>query len=107
MSWYKDFKAVKKISDSQLASIQLGSNMTYQPGARMVKLQSDPKVYAVDNGAVLRWVTSPAVAESLYGKDWAKFIDDLNDSFFVDYTIGNPIYSVSDYLIDLSKFKAI
>lgn len=104
MSWYTDFNSVKRISDRQLASIQLGSNKTYQPGARMVKILSDPKVYAVDNGAVLRWVVSEEVAESLYGLNWAKYIDDISDSLFVDYSIGQPIYSNSDYLVDLSKF---
>jgi putative peptidoglycan binding protein len=92
-----DFSKVKKISDLQLSEIALGSNMTYKPGVRMIKIQSDPKVYAVDNGAVLRWVTTEAVATQLYGADWAKFIDDVSPAFFTDYSIGQPLNSASDF----------
>ncbi len=96
-----DFSKVKKISDLQLSEITLGSNVTYQPGVRMIKIQSDPKVYAVDNGAVLRWVTTEFVAQQLYGVDWAKFIDDVSPAFFTDYTVGVEITQALDYPKDL------
>ena len=43
----------------------------------MVKVPSDPKVYAVAQGGVLRWISSEAVAVRLYGADWNKEIDDI------------------------------
>jgi len=91
MSWYADFDDVITISDEQLASIPLGGNVTYKPGVRMIKIQSDPKVYAVARGGILRWVTTQEVAEALYGPNWNQFIDDVNVAFFVAYTIGDPI----------------
>ena len=42
-TWYDDFDAVKMISDSDLATIQIGGNVTYRPGSSMIKIQSDPK----------------------------------------------------------------
>jgi hypothetical protein len=90
-SWYADFSAVETISNSQLALIPLGGNVTYRPGKKMIKIQTDPKVYAVARGGVLRWVSSEVVARTLFGDGWNRMIDDVSDAFFIDYKIGNPI----------------
>lgn len=90
-SWFHDFSTVVTLSDSALAQIPLGGNITYKPGSRMVKINTDPKVYAVARGGLLRWVTSEAVAAQLYGADWNQKIDDVPDSFFFSYRIGDPI----------------
>jgi len=90
-SWYPDFSTVQTITDTQMASIPLGGNITYRPGSRMVKIQTDPKVYVVARGGILRWVSSEAVASRLYGANWATMIDDVPDSFFVNYKVGLPI----------------
>jgi hypothetical protein len=91
LTWYPDFSTVITISDAVLAQIPLGGNITYKPGVRMVKITTDPKVYAVARGGILRWVTTEAVAEALYGSDWNQKIDDVSDAFFVNYLIGDPI----------------
>jgi plastocyanin len=96
-TWYTDFDDVKFISDSDLATIQIGGNVTYRPGVRMIKITSDPKTYAVDQGGVLRHVGSEEVAQGLYGSAWNKTIDDVPDGFFTNYTIGDEIESSSDY----------
>jgi len=90
-SWYKDFSGVRIISDATLASIMIGGNITYRPGVKMVKIVSDPKVYAVARGGVLRWIQTEAIAQRLYGTNWNKMIDDVSDSFFVNYVVGSPI----------------
>lgn len=92
-SWYAgDFAAVVTVSDAFLASVPLGPNVTYRPGVRLVKIQTDPKVYAVAADGVLRWVPSEEAALALYGADWNRMVDDVPDAFFADYTIGEPIY---------------
>ena len=90
-SWYADFSGVQIVSDTTLATIALGGNITYRPGVRMVKVMSDPKVYAVARGGVLRWVGSEAIATRLYGANWNQQIDDIADSFFVNYHVGASI----------------
>ena len=90
-SWYPDFSTVQTVSDATIASITIGGNVTYRPGTRMVKIQSDPRVYAVARGGVLRWVETEAAAARLYGANWNTTIDDVPDSFFVNYKIGDPI----------------
>jgi len=90
-SWYADFAGVTTVSDETLASIPLGGVVTYRPGRRMVKITSDPKVYVVAPGGVLRAIPSENAAVSLYGPKWNTFIDDIPDSFWVTYHIGDPI----------------
>ena len=75
----------------QLGAFPLGKNMTIRPGTYMVKIVHDPKVYAVEPGGILRWVTSEAVASELYGDDWNKQIVDVDEAFWKNYTVGAPI----------------
>lgn len=96
-SWYEDFADVETISDDELSEIPIGGNVTYKPGVRLVKIQTDPKVYAVAGGGILRWVTSESIAAQLYGPSWASIVHDVPDAFFVDYEIGRPILSANDF----------
>ena len=97
-SWYADFSAVTKISDGDLAAIPLGGNVTYRPGVRLVKITTDPKVYAVSAHAVLRWVSTETVAQTLYGSNWNKMVDDVPDAYFTNYTVGAAIVNASDFV---------
>lgn len=90
-SWYKDFTGVTTITAAALAALPLGGNVTYRPGSRLVKITTDPKVYAVDHNGTLRHVTSAEVAATIYGADWAKKVDDLSDAFFTNYKVGDPV----------------
>lgn len=93
-TWYSDasgnpdFSDVVMISDAALADIQMGGNVTYKPGVRMVKINSDATVYYVGEGGALLEVTSESHAASLYGSDWNKDIDDVPDAFFSNYTLS-------------------
>lgn len=92
------FSAVKTISMEELALIPLGKNVTYHPGFKMLKMVSDPKVYYVDQPNVLRWVTTESLARQEFGDErWFKIIDDLSEAFFMNYQMGNPIVSRSDF----------
>lgn len=97
-TWYTDFSTVKTLSDAQLGVIGIGGNVTYKPGYKMVKITTDPKVYAVDRGGILRHVTSQELAETLYGLNWQSDIDDVPDAFFTNYRIGTAIEVASDYV---------
>ena len=96
-SWYTDFSTVRTITNEELAAFAIGGNVTYRPGTRLVKIQSDPKVYAVGTGGALRWVSSETVAKQLFGDNWAKQVDDVDVSNFVSYKSGDPIQGASDY----------
>jgi len=97
-TWYKDFSTVKTIPDGQLGTIPLGrTNVTYRPGYKMIKITTDPKVYVVDQGGILRWVASEQLANTLYGLNWQDQIDDVPDAYFTNYKVGTPIQTASDY----------
>ncbi|TSC76620.1 MAG: hypothetical protein G01um101431_753 [Parcubacteria group bacterium Gr01-1014_31] len=93
-SWYKDFSGVTTVDAGVLAQLPIGGNVTYRPGVRLVKVQTDPRIYAVARGGELCWVTSPEVAAALYGTNWAKSVDDLPDVFFANYRLGAPVSRV-------------
>lgn len=96
-TWYPDFSRVQNVTATQLSAIQLGHNITYKPGVRMVKFTTDPKVYAVGKGGVLSWVTSETVAKALYGSNWNKDIDDVGDAFYQNYFIDGQINAAGDF----------
>lgn len=90
-SWYADFSDVALIDPDNLASYPLGKNVTVRPGTYLVKLTTDPKVYAVEPGSVLRPIASEEVARELYGADWAKRVIDVQDVFFGNYVKGTEL----------------
>src|SRR3990167_2385116 len=97
-TWYSDFSGVKWISDADMTKIQIGGNVTYRPGKKMIKINSDPKTYAVGEGGGLFWVTSEAVAVAMYGANWNKMIDDVPDGFFGNYKIAGDINVAEDFI---------
>ncbi|MFH1428041.1 MAG: fibronectin type III domain-containing protein [Patescibacteria group bacterium] len=97
LTWYSNFSNIKILTSAEIISLSLGGNITYRPGVKMVKITTDPKVYAVEKNGVLRWIKTETIAKELYGNDWNKKIDDIPDAFFVNYTIGNPIESAGGY----------
>jgi len=91
MTWYANFNGVVTISQSEMEGYPLGGNVTYRPGTRLVKITTVPTVYAVEPGGVLRSIVSEANAIALYGSVWNTIIDDVPDSFFVNYTVGSDL----------------
>lgn len=96
-SWYADFSGVQTVSSSFLASLPLGTNVTYRPGAKLVKFTTDDKTYAVGLGGTLRWITTEQAASSLYGSAWNTKVDDISDAFFANYRFGADVASAADF----------
>ncbi len=90
-SWYTDFGGVRIIAPSTLSEIPLGANVTYRPGIRLVKFESDNRVYLVTGGRTLRWVRTENEARELYGPSWNQQVDDIPVIFYTDYVIGAPV----------------
>jgi len=90
-SWYEDFDDVEFVSTEVMASIPLKGTVTYKPGSYMVKILSNPKVYAVSRNGTLRGIPNPEMATDLYGADWASQVRDIPDGFFPKYQIGPEI----------------
>ena len=90
-SWYTDWTGVKIVPVSQLQGISLGHNVTIRPGTVLLKIETDPKVYAVEPTGLLRWVPTEARALALYGSNWNTQIIDVPLIYWVDYTFGADI----------------
>jgi len=96
-SWYSDFSGVVTIPQSELEGYPLGANVTVRPGTKLVKITTNPKVYAVEADGTLVGVPSEAVALALYGETWASRVIDVPDAFFTNYTVSSSEVSADAY----------
>jgi|GEM_PF-1487876 len=90
-SWYSDFSGVKVVADADLAGMPLGKNIVVRPGTWLIKIVTDPKVYAVEPEGRLRHITSTAQAGDLYGATWNSRVIDIPDAFYSDYQDGGEL----------------
>lgn len=91
-TWFKDFSSVVTVTADELGNIPLGKNVVYRPGTRLIKITTDPKVYAIEKGGILRWIDSEATAKNLWGNNWASWIDDMPDAFYAgNYNSTNAV----------------
>lgn len=95
-SWDYDFDEVEEVTAEELALFTLGKNVYFKPGEQLVKIVSDPKVYVVAPGGVLRHLTSESVAITLYGANWADKVADIADVFWRNYTVGEEVDEEED-----------
>lgn len=96
-SWYSDFSGVVTVSQSELEALPLGANVTVRPGTKLVKITTNPKVYAVVAGGNLIAVPDEATALALFGANWNKRIIDVSDAFFTNYKIAAGTLSSTAY----------
>ncbi|MFA6161348.1 MAG: Ig-like domain-containing protein [Patescibacteria group bacterium] len=99
-TWYTSFGNVRILSIEDMSKIPIGGNITYHPGVKPVKFQTDDKVYAVYKNGELRWLKTEQVARQIYGGDWTGKVDDISEAFYVNYTFGNPIDNSVDFMAD-------
>lgn len=90
-SWYHDFLQLKEITPEEMAEFRMGAPIRYRAGTRLVKIASVNMVYAVEPGGMLRAIESEQIARDLFGADWNKRIDDVDESFFASYIMGAPL----------------
>ncbi len=90
---------VIEVPDAVLASIRIGGVVTMRPGTYTVGIWSDPKIYAVSKGHVLRWIYDDPTKVALFGGEYLFRTRIIPDGDFVDYMIGAPIKSAEDYSI--------
>jgi len=74
-----------------------------------VKIQSDPKVYALGDGSTyspdLQWIASEDVAIELFGDDWADYVIDIEPTFFTKFGTGSDIEDAEDFEAHKSNMK--
>lgn len=98
--WFSDFSqvSIQTISGTEFGNLEWSTPVFYPPGS-LLKLPTDPKVYVVEDRGVLRWITSENVAQSLFGINWNKRVDDFSEAFLPGYTFGAPVRVASDFTL--------
>ncbi|MFC1787684.1 hypothetical protein ACFLZY_00485 [Patescibacteria group bacterium] len=94
-SWFENFDTIQEVDPITIASYQLGPNVTMRPGTFLIKVTTDPNVYAVGPGGTLHWITAEQNAILLYGENWADRVRDVSDVFFNNYQVGQVITSLN------------
>ena len=102
-SWYNDFSNISEVNVEDLAQFQLSGNVQYKPGVVLVKIQTDPKVYAVGQNGRLRWIKTEELAKKLYGDKWNFLVDDIPVVYFANYTVDTSIETNSDFDPDVEE----
>ena len=97
-TWYDDYSGIKVIKTKSIQTIPLSRvSVTHKPGKKLVKITTDPKVYAVGPGGALHWIKTEALAKKIYGAAWNQKIEDLPDQLFTNYSLGDEIDEEADY----------
>ncbi len=91
-TWYENFDNVVRVPVSELDMYPDGGAVTYRAGTKLVKHINTAKVYAVEPGGVVRWITDEATAISLFGANWASRVQDVIPGYFSSsYTVGDDM----------------
>ena len=85
------FNEISWVTDATLSTMTISTPMIPKAGVVLVKIQSDPKVYAIDEGNILRWVPDEDTALTLYGASWADYVIDLEPTIFSNFTVGDSM----------------
>ncbi|MBU1705546.1 Ig-like domain-containing protein [Patescibacteria group bacterium] len=107
-TWADSWDEVIWVTDATLATMPLGQAMLPQPGVVLVKIQSDQRVYMVEENSTtgayeLRWITTEAIAVAMFGENWADYVIDVDATMFAHYSIGDDVTFVEE--VDRSILK--
>ena len=96
-SWYYNFNDVETISNNELQTYPLVGNVTIRPGTHLIKIQANPKVYAVEPGGIIRWIVNEQTFYNL-GYNFSMVVD-VPEIFFGDYQEETPISCACEHPI--------
>ncbi len=93
-SWFAGFDGLNAVPLAQAGAYPLDLDqpgVTFRHGSRLVKITTDPKVYAVGQNNMRHWITSGEIAEALYGPAWATLVRDVSPFHWANYSVGADI----------------
>ncbi|PIX61977.1 hypothetical protein CO057_03360 [Candidatus Uhrbacteria bacterium CG_4_9_14_0_2_um_filter_41_50] len=98
-TWFDSFEEIANVQDQDLSAWSLSGLMLPKAGVVLVKIQSDPQVYALAENSsdefspLLRAIPDEQTAIALYGNDWADYVIDIEPTFFAKFSQGEPMSS--------------
>lgn len=107
-TWSDSFDDIKEINDEDLSQFDLGGVMLPKAGVVLVKIQSDPSVYMLEQNyeplvPILRKINSEEIAIEMFGSAWADYVIDIEPTFFTKFELGNEIEQAFE--VDTSQMK--
>lgn len=107
-TWSDSFSDIIEVSDDELAQFNLGGLMLPKAGVVLVKIQSDPSVYMLEQGdddlvPVLRKISTEEIAITMFGSNWADYVIDIESTFFTKFELGEQINQA--FTVDTSQMK--
>jgi hypothetical protein len=94
---YSSWATVRTVTDATLSTLTMGKPMLPKSGVVLVKIVSDPRVYALETSldglheVSLRWVPSETVANTLYGSTWADYVIDIPSTIYTHFGHGSDM----------------
>ena len=95
-SWFGDHDDITQKTLEELYETDLGGNVYYRPGSKILITESYTDYYFISNGGVLKPFANEEIIEQFYGSKWIKQVDEIENHFFTNYHIGSPINSIED-----------
>ena len=105
-TYSNSFDDIIWVTDATLPTMTLDGPMLPKAGVVLVKIQSDNRVFAVEdvNGVyTLRWITSEDIATAVYGSNWADYVIDIAPTLIGQYAVGADI--IAPESVDMSIMK--
>jgi len=95
-TWSDSFDDIVEVADEELPNYAIDGIMLPKEGVVLIKVQSDPSVYMLDDGAddlipELRKMETEEVAIEMYGVDWADYVIDIEPTFFTKFELGDEL----------------
>lgn len=110
-TYFDSFTGVDEIAATDLSGYTLTGLMLPKAGVVLVKIQSDPRVYALEENPedmfepILREITSEEITIEMYGSNWADYVIDIEPTFFTHFTVGDAITSPIDVDVSIMKTR--
>lgn len=108
-TWSDSFGDIIEVTDATLPTLTLTGIMLPKPGVVLMKITSDPSVYAIEENPddesrpLRRKISSEEVAIEMYGEDWADYVIDVDPTFIGRFERGDAIEEAED--VDTSIMK--
>lgn len=110
-TWANSFDEIKSVTDATLATLPLSGVMLPKAGVVLVKITSDPRVYALaenpddEFAPALREIASETIATEMYSSTWADYVIDFEPTFFSRFTRGDQILEPEDVNTSIMKTR--
>ncbi len=109
-TWYDSFASVKLVSDATLSALPLRGLMLPKAGVVLIKIQSDNRVYVLEQGTDLlvprlRALPDEATAQKNFGNVWARYVIDVEPTFFTKFEKGVAVPKGFDLNVSHSMMK--